>query len=316
MQSYSHFTIEDRLRLEKGLREGLSITELARMLNKSRSAIHREMKRNQATRETYCAVAAQLNYEARRLRCKRHPRLQASSEETNRICHCLEKKRWSPEIISNIERKKHGVKIGISTIYRYIKAGRFPGLTEANCLRRGGKRKYCRGGGKTIQPLHTIHERSNVIEQRARIGDWEGDTVLGGVGKGCLLTLVDRKSRFLIACVMKSKSAKETEKQLTQALSEVKVYSVTLDNGSEFARFKEIEAQLGAPIYFADTHSPWQRGSNENLNGLIRWDFPKGFDFRNLSSKELDEIVKRINNRPRKCLGWKTPEEVFKVCGT
>ena len=316
MQSYKHFTLVERLCLEEELNKETSITKIAKKLKRSRSTIYREMKRNLVTRECYIAVGAQLTYERKRLKCKRHSRLVEGSEEMDRIHHCLAKKRWSPEIISNFERERHRKKIGTSTIYRAIKAGKFEGLTEENCLRRGGKRKYCRGGGKTIQPLHTIHERPAIIEQRARLGDWEGDTVLGGVGRGCLLTLVDRKSRYLIAAVMKSKGAKETKMHITQRLSNVKVYSLTLDNGSEFAMFKEIEARLDAPVYFADTHSPWQRGSNENLNGLIRWDFPKGYDFRSLTEEELDKVVERINNRPRKCLGWLSPNEVFKKCRT
>lgn len=311
MQSYTHITLEERICLYEKLREGHSLNAISKILNRSVSTLSRELKRHGSTRESYNPHRAEDGYRNNRQTCRRKLKLFPDSELKSRIAKYLLHDNWSPEIISAYERQHHKIVIGISTIYRAIKGNLLEGITERKVLRRGGKRKYCRGGGQTIQPVHSIHDRDEIIERRERVGDWEGDTVLGAVGKGGLLTMVDRKSRYLIALIVQSKSSQEVGKAIIKALKDAPLHSVTLDNGAEFAKFKEIEKILNKPIYFADTHSPWQRGTNENLNGLLRWYYPKGYDFTKLKNKELKEVVERINNRPRKCLGWKTPKEIF-----
>ena len=144
-----------------------------------------------------------------------------------------------------------------------------------------------------------------------RIGDWKGDTVYGGVGKGLLVTLVDRKSRFLCAGLLAKRNALLTQNTVVKLLCGLPVESISLDNGSEFSEFHTIERELNAPVYFAEPHKPWQRGTNENMNGILRFYFPKGCDFHRLTQDELDAVVRQINARPRKCLGWKSPAEVF-----
>lgn len=146
---------------------------------------------------------------------------------------------------------------------------------------------------------------------RRRIGDWEGDTVYGGVGKGLLVTLVDRKSRLLCAALLESRDALQTKSALLQALRGCPVRSISLDNGSEFAEFHAMEHELNAPVYFAEPHKPWQRGTNENTNGILRFYFPKGCDFRKATQDEVDAVARQINARPRKCLGWRKPVEVL-----
>ena len=133
----------------------------------------------------------------------------------------------------------------------------------------------------------------------------------GGVGKGYLVTQVDRKSRILRAGLLAERDAVRTKEVICNILRGMPVKSISLDNGSEFADFKSLEQELGAPVYFAEPHKPWQRGTNENTNGLLRFFFPKGCDFRAVTQAELDAVVDLINNRPRKCLGWQTPVEVF-----
>jgi IS30 family transposase len=179
-------------------------------------------------------------------------------------------------------------------------------------LRRHGKRKNAHNS-QSINPIHTIHDRPSVVETRERIGDLEGDTVYGGIGKGCLVTLVDRCSRMLYASRSVSRDSNLIVEAFGKALGGINVESITLDNGSEFAKFAEIEKNHDTIIFFADPHSPWQRGSNENINGLIRFFFPKGTNFLDVSDDVVDKIVSLINNRPRKCLDWLSPVEFLKV---
>ena len=142
------------------------------------------------------------------------------------------------------------------------------------------------------------------------MGDLEGDTVYGGIGKGVLLTFVDRRSRMLYATCRPNRSSNTIKEAFPVVLEGVDVKSITLDNGPEFP---EIEKQLKTTIYFADPYSPWQRGSNENMNGILRFFFPKGSDFRFITNEKLQYVVDLINNRPRKCLGWLSPLEFISL---
>uniref|UniRef100_S0DGK3 Putative transposase n=1 Tax=termite gut metagenome TaxID=433724 RepID=S0DGK3_9ZZZZ len=196
-----------------------------------------------------------------------------------------------------------------------MKQKRLPGYSERKHLRRRGILKYRRGDNRPIHPERTIHERPELIDTRVRIGDWEGDTVLGGPGKGGLVTAIKRRSRYLEMGLIANKEASTAEQVMCNMLAgTVPVLSVTLDNGSEFANFRQIEQTLEAPIYFADPHSPWQRESNENVNGLIRFFFPKGTDFRAVSHEQVERVLHLINHRPRKCLGWLFPIEFLNCC--
>lgn len=179
-------------------------------------------------------------------------------------------------------------------------------------MRRHGKRKNTHNT-QPINPTHTIHDRPPEVDKRERIGDLEGDTVYGGIGKGCLVTLVDRCSRFLYAAPAKSRDSNVIEDAFKKALATTFVESITLDNGSEFSRFADIEKNHLTTVYFADPHSPWQRGSNENINGLLRFFFPKGTNFLDVSDDDVDSVLSLINNRPRKCLDWLSPIEFLRV---
>lgn len=165
-------------------------------------------------------------------------------------------------------------------------------------MRRRGILKFCRGNNAAIHPDHTIADRPDVINLRARIGDWEVDTVLGGIGRGGLLTCLDRKSGYLIVKRVKGRTAIETQDAMCAALKDMPLQSITLDNGSEFACFRQIEKTLNTTLCFANPHSPWQRGSNENVNGLLRWFFPKGYDFHQVTGQQLTVVANLINNRP------------------
>ena len=202
--------------------------------------------------------------------------------------------------------------VGVSTIYRYIKRKDLEGITKQTHLRRKGKnRHFVHKNCYVIHPDRRITEWPEDIKARTRIGDWEGDTVFGGIGKGLIVTLVDRKSRFLKAGLLSSRNAEETREVIEKMLDGNIVYSLSLDNGSEFAEFKKLEKNIKAPVYFAEPHKPWQRGTNENTNDVLRFFFPKGCDFHKITQAQLDAIVDLINDRPRKCLNWKSPREIY-----
>ena len=227
------------------------------------------------------------------------------------VCRGLES-RWSPQMIAAKYNERHPEnRVGHSTIYRALKMGLLEGYKEKTHLRRRGKRKYCRGDSSAVRPEHTIHQRPAIAESRGRFGDWEVDTLLGRVGSGGLVSAVDRKSRYVRLAIIRDKTAAETERAVCRALCGKRVETLTTDNGSEFSNFKGIEKKLRATVYFTDPHSPWQKGGIENVNGLLRWFFPKGCDFRKVTEDEVKQVQDIINLRPRKCLGWLTPAELF-----
>lgn len=216
-------------------------------------------------------------------------------------------------LASGISRKETALRFYGLSLYQKEP---FPKITPKTHLRRRGKRIQTRNANyNSIQPERIIPQWSEEIRQRARIGDWEGDTVYGGVGKGFLVTQVDRKSRFLRAGLLAKRDASLTKAVICQLLKDVPVKSISLDNGSEFSEFKALEAELHTLVYFAEPHKPWQRGTNENTNGLLRFFFPKGCDFHAVSQEFVDSVVDLINSRPRKCLGWRSPAEVFHNLG-
>jgi len=306
MQSYEHFTLEQRESLQELKREGKSNSEIAKILGKHCSSVGRELKRNSNKDGGYHPWRATVLYIVRRKESVRKPLLSVGAAREF-VVGCLEK-RWSPEIISARWKMAGGKGLSHSTVYRAVKAKLLPGVSAKTHLRRRGKRKNPKRGQAT-RLGRPISERPEIAEKRGRLGDLEGDTVYGAIGKGVLLTLVDRRSRFLYAQRVASRDSSLVKAAFEAALEGVGVKSVTLDNGSEFAKFSEIESRLMATVYFADPHSPWQRGLNENTNGLIRFFFPKGTDFHSVSDVELQEVVGLINNRPRKCLGWLSPFE-------
>lgn len=295
--------------------------KIAEILERSPSSVSREIKRNKAKykphRKTdnkywYNHWRAQNLYIRRRRKCA-YQAIEPGTERWNFVIAGLEQY-WSPETICGRWHKEHPNEkpLCASTIYRYIRLKIFPQITVKTHLRRRGKQIMPRKSNyNTIHPDRIIPQWPEEIRQRARIGDWEGDTVYGGIGKGLLVTQVDRKSRFLRAGLLAKRDALLTKEVICGLLKDLPVKSISLDNGSEFAEFHALEAQLHTLVYFAEPHKPWQRGTNENTNDILRFFFPKGFDFRTVTQELVDYVVDLINNRPRKCLGWKTPAEVF-----
>lgn len=319
--SYTHFTLEERKYLQQLLSEGLSFRKIAAILERSPSSISREVNRNKAKYKPHRKIANKYWYNHWRAHClyiqrrrgQKRAALQPDTAAWNYIVAGLQSY-WSPEEICGRWHKMFPAEkpLCVSTIYRYIKLKKFPKITAKTHLRRRGKRMMPRDSNyNSIQPDRIIPEWPEVIWNRSRIGDWEGDTVYGSVGKGALVTLVDRKSRFLRMGLLLKRTAESTRLVLERLLKELPAKSVSLDNGSEFAEFRKLEKNASVLVYFAEPHKPWQRGTNENTNDIVRFFFPKGFDFRTVTEDEVRLIEHIINNRPRKCLGWKTPAEVF-----
>ena len=319
--SYTHFTLKERKYLQQLLSEGLSMRKIAAILERSPSTISREIQRNRAKhkphRKTenpywYNHWRAQ-NLYVRRRREQQRRALRPGTPQWNYIIAGLENF-WSPEAICGRWHKDYPDQkpLHFSTIYRYIAKKEFPAIRQKSHLRRRGKKIQTRNANyNTIQPDRIIPQWPDVIRKRERIGDWEGDTVYGGVGKGLLVTLVDRRSRFVRIGLLENRSAELTRPVIELLLQDLPVKSISLDNGSEFAEFHELEQSLHTLVYFAEPHKPWQRGTNENTNDIVRFFFPKGFDFRTVSDFEISLVENLLNNRPRKCLEWKTPYEVF-----
>ena len=322
--SYTHFTLEERKYLQQLLSEGYSFRKIAGILERSTSTISREVKRNRAKYKPHRKPDNQYWYNhwhaykcyIRRRREQVRAALHPETKEWNYIVSGLQQY-WSSETICGRwheefpERKP----LCVSTIYRYIKLNKFQGITVKQHLRRRGKFMLSRNSCyNSIQPDRMIPQWPDEIRNRMRIGDWEGDTVYGGVGKGFIVSLVDRKSRYLRIGFLEKRSSTDTRLVIEKLLRGLPVNSVSLDNGAEFSEFRKLEEHLHTLVYFAEPHKPWQRGTNENINDLVRFFFPKGFDFRTVTDEDIQHVEDLINNRPRKCLGWKTPAEVWAEC--
>lgn len=284
--SYTHFTLEERKYLQKLLSEGNSIRKIAAILERSPSSISREIKRNKPKFRPhkkpdniywYNNWRAQ-NLTVQRRRANKRRVLQENTPEWNYIIGVLNNF-WSPEAICGRWPKDFPERklLHFSTIYRYIANNEFPYITPKTHLRRHGKRCLPRTSNyNSIQPDRIIPEWPLEIRERLRIDDWEGDTVYGGTGKGVLVTLVDRKSRYTKIALLMKRAANTRRNVVEKLLDGLMVKSISFGNGSEFSEFHQLEEHLHTFIYFAEPHKPWQRVTNENTNGMIRFFYPKG----------------------------------------
>lgn len=306
-------TRAERDRIAQLLERGFDRQEIAAVLARTPSTIGREQERN-STGGEYLAAQAQVRSEQRR----RQPRRRKMDDpELNAAVRRGLAQGWSPEQIAGRLRQEHpgdpAWRICAQTIYTWI-AGDPQREHWESFLRRRGKRPSRRRKPSENPARTRIAERPACVEERSRLGDFEGDTVLGPPGTGGLVTLVDRRSRLTLLAKIASKDADRVHGKVKQRLRELpaqKRHSLTLDHGTEFARCRRLEKHLGVAIYFADPGCPYQRGTNENTNGLLRQYYPKGTDFRDISHHTVRLVENLINNRPRACLGFHTPAEVF-----
>lgn len=320
--SYDHLSLNERYVIHHLILYGLSNREIARRLGRHHSTIDREIIRNGPRYDgcVYVHEAAQRRA-AERARWPRPFRRRDHRSLYHYVVTGLGRD-WSPEQIAGRLRRDHPVdhhmRVSPETIYQWIYRDAAAGGALFERLRRRHKRRRKQGGYGTgrglIRGRVSITERPAIVDRRARFGDWEGDTLEGARGKGGIASLVERKCRYLVAAPLSDKSAHTMAAEASRALTPVPRLlrkTLTVDNGKEFAGFKTIEQRTGMNVYFADPYSAWQRGCNENTNGLLRQYFPKGTDLSTLSRSELASAVKRLNHRPRKCLGYQSPHEVF-----
>lgn len=313
---YKQLTIEEREIIQQMLWNKESIRNIAKKLNRSASTISREInKNNPKERSVYTPRLANERAESKRKSRGRKERLK--SEETRTEVHKLLNLRWSPEQISNHLRIKKKLRISHEAIYQYIYE-KAPELRKN--LRRRRKIRQPHNSRKYQRLINTsgisIDNRPKEIELRKRLGHFESDTVESINHLPGINTIVDRKSRYLFVNKLKSKSSYDTSKAVLNTLGKLKDnyrHTITFDNGSENQNYKYIEENSNIKCYFAHPYHSWERGTNENTNGLIRDFFPKKTNFVTIDNVELQRVVNLLNTRPRKCLGWKTPSQVMSV---
>lgn len=305
--SYHHLSTYERGCIETLQKLGYTSRNIAQQVGRHHSAIAREIKRNNAG--IYDARIAQQAYSLRRKSCI------SKGKYNEAIAVLIEEKlsaTWSPEQIANTIMFKE---VSFKTIYNWIYDGKLH-KGDLSILRRKGKRsKSIENRGKFVIGK-SISQRDQEVDTRKTFGHWELDTMVSsrGESKGCFATFVERKSRLYTALKIPNRSAVSMENaihQLYSSLPKGAIISATSDRGKEFACYKNIEEELQFPMYFADAYCPWQRGSNENSNGLLREFYPKKTDLAKVDQKEIVKNLFLINNRPRKCLAWKSPIQVF-----
>ena len=317
--SYTDLTPTERGQVQALSQEGKSLGHVAHSLGRATSTISRELRRNAAGRR-YDAQRAQQHYHQRRAPCRPRRRLDYLPLWNDLIEKMV--LGWTPEEVAGRLPMEYpedlGMRISHEAIYQAIyNDQRLHFLIKSLAQARPKRRK--RGQGKTrrgpsIPNRVGIEQRPQVVEERARYGDWEGDTLAGARQEGFLTTLVERKSRRLQSRKVETKQAGEVAQAVIDALEDLPiswVKTITFDNGTEFAQHENMAQVLPVSIYFATPYSSYQRGTSENTNGLIRRYLPKGVRFRDLSQDRVDYIVDQLNNRPRKTPGYYTPHEVF-----
>jgi IS30 family transposase len=293
------------------MKAGLSQTAIARIIGVHKSTISREMRRNRGLRG-YRPKQAHRFAEHRRAKAAK-PRI---SSETWSLVVFLLRDDWSPEQISGWLAKEYRIRVSHESIYLFILKNKRQGGNlhlHLRCRRQRRKRYGSTNSRGQLVNRVSIEKRPAIVETRSRIGDWELDTIIGKGHKQALVSLTERKSRLTLLSKVKKKSADLVARSVQNLLEPIasQVLTLTSDNGKEFAKHQEISSALQADFYFTHPYSAWERGLNENTNGLVRQYFPKKHDFTTITDNDVRMVMNKLNNRPRKCLGFKTPNEVF-----
>jgi IS30 family transposase len=318
-KEYDHLTLTERDKITTMLYEHKSLGEIALALGRSKSTISREIKRNASPEyQLYLSHRAHGRSEERRKQNGSRPRLK--NKQIVSFVEAKLKEGWSPEQIAGRLPKEHpGLSISHEAIYQYIYHPKTPSRLEMiGHLRRAHRKRKAKGIGrkarKTKIPNRTsIEQRPPSVETRKQIGHWEGDSLVSRKSLVALNSLVERKSRLLMLTKLPRKSASDTVDAVAKRLKGLPPKArrtLTMDNGTENAGHQQMTADIGIQCYFAHPYASWERGTNENTNGLIRWYLPKGTDFNTITGEQIAQIESSLNNRPRKCLGFKTPLEV------
>ena len=313
MQSYNQLDEYKRAQLEVLNKQQISQSKIALELGVNQSTISRELRRNKGKRGYRHKQANNKAINRRQSTCKAH---KMTKEFKDKIIKLL-KQDWSPEQISGTLKAEDNISISHETIYRLVWGDKDVGGSLYTHLRRKGKKYNKRGQGKSsrgqIKNRVSIDHRPKVVDDKLRIGDWEIDTVIGKNHSGALVTIVERKTKFALAMQVDSKKAEDVTRATIELLRPYKelVHTITSDNGKEFAYHDQIADQLNTEVYFAHPYSSWERGLNENTNGLLRQYFPKGTEFKQVSQDQVDQAISKLNGRPSKLLEYKRPEQLF-----
>ena len=317
MREYRQLTEEDRIEIYAMKQAGKKQNEIAFQLGVHPSTISRELVRNTGLRG-YRPKQAQQKTLHRRFTARKEVKM---TSETIYYIECKLRQEHSPEQIAErmkLETDWHGPSVSHERIYRHIWRDKAGGGRMYKHLRIGGtkqrrKRRNSRDMRGMIKNRVGIEARPAIVERKIRIGDWEGDMVVGKNHQGTLVTLVDRKSKLTLIGKVDHYTTEAVEQAIISLMEWLprRHYTLTVDNGKEFSNHESVAATLQIKVYFADPYSAWQRGLNENTNGLIRQYVPKGSDIRTTTNKQIEHVMDRLNNRPRKSLGFLTPNEVF-----
>ena len=311
MSQYKQLTKEQRCQIYALKKRGFSQRDIALDLECHQSTISRELKRNTGLRCYRYQQAQTLTIARRRQACK------PSKMTPERICEInkfITENDWNPEVISGYLFKTEGFKISHESIYKHIWKDKKQGGTLYLHLRRQGTKYQKRSNGKTsrgqIIGRISIDDRPQIVADKTRLGDWEIDTVIGKGHSGALVTIVERVSKFTLSAQVANKTAELVTAATIALLLPYKdvVHTITADNGKEFAYHQQITEALSCAVYFCHPYHSWERGLNENTNGLLRQYFPKSTDFKQVSKFEVDKAVNKLNNRPRKTLKFETPQ--------
>lgn len=310
-KGYRHLTYELQCQISILLQSNFSQNQIAKELNVSQSTISREIKRNKGKRG-YRHKQAKEKAVERRNKASSAPR-KMKPEITLFVEQKLCEQQWSPEQINGYMKNNMNTSISHEQIYQYILKNSW----LRKHLRRSGK-KYNKRSNKLagrglIPNRRDIKERPAIVELKERVGDIEADTIIGAKHKGAILSLVDRRTRLVRLKLLARKTSKSSAKATIELLNTMKdaIHTITSDNGKEFADHEFIARELAIEMFFATPYHSWERGLNENTNGLVRQYFPKDCDFSKLADEQVRHVEYLLNTRPRKCLKFKTPYEVF-----
>jgi IS30 family transposase len=311
---YKQLTMMQRYQIEALKKEGLSQRAIANNICVHHSTISRELKRNSLDNDEYNAVNATVSARLRYQYKTKNRRL--TKKHTSYIKKSM-KEGWSPEQISGRMALENLRPVSHETIYKYIYHNKRSGGNLYKYLRHKNK-KYTKRSASyrsrgQIKNRISIEFRPVIVENKSRVGDWEVDTVIGKNHHQAIVTIVDRNSKFTLMKKVEAKQARVVTDAIIHLLKPIQEHTLTItsDNGKEFSYHEEVAKALDTEFYFANPYQSWQRGLNEHTNGLIREYFPKKTEFKNITDEQIVEVQNRLNARPRKVLGYKTPAEVF-----
>ena len=311
MEHYSQLTLEQRYGIYSLLKTGHTRSKIAEVIGVHKSTVCREINRNRGGRG-YRPKQANAFAKQRR-QAKVCPLIDGSTWAYVEQLICKE---WSPEQISGWMKKNLQISISHEWIYQYLlkdkQAGGFLYL-HLRCKKKRKKRYGSNDRRGNLKNSVSIDQRPAIVDDRSRVGDWEADTIIGKAHKQAIVSLTERKSGLALIYKVDRRTKEKTEEAMRRLLGSIsdQVHTITSDNGKEFGNHETVAKGLECDFYFAHSYSSWERGTNENTNGLIRQYFPKNRDFRTITDSEIIHAMKRLNNRPRKRLGFKTPNEVF-----